>query len=111
LSSKLERRVAGAITLKTHVERKRETPVVPVGKGKAVFGEDDDPSSRKKAMKHFGDGSLVTLPLSGRLVEGLRPCLLSSKTFVRACLPVFVFIHPGLWVVMTINYMMFLVLF
>ncbi|MCH85408.1 hypothetical protein A2U01_0006254, partial [Trifolium medium] len=68
LSSK--RRAAGAIAFKPHVERKREVPVVPVGKGKAVLVE-DVPSSRMKAVKHFGEGSPVALPLPSPLVEAL----------------------------------------
>ncbi|MCI06341.1 hypothetical protein A2U01_0027400, partial [Trifolium medium] len=70
-SSKSKRRTAGAITFKTPVERKRDTSVVPVGKGKTMLVEDDIPSSRKKVVKNLGEGLLAALRPSGRLVEVL----------------------------------------
>ncbi|MCI39929.1 hypothetical protein A2U01_0061161, partial [Trifolium medium] len=62
------RRVPGSIIYKPSVEKKRKTPVVVIGKGKAISGEDDVLSSRKKAVKCLG-GSSTALPLPIPLVE------------------------------------------
>ncbi|MCI79451.1 hypothetical protein A2U01_0100722, partial [Trifolium medium] len=46
---------------------------------------------RKKAMKHFGEGSLVTLPLSGHLVEALPPV----EQGLREGVSVRAFVYPS----------------